>query len=426
MAGRQAICLACAVIGVPAAFAGTAAIQGIEIAPAEGRTSIVVALSESSPYRMFTLTAPERVVLDVESARLTPSVLPLPAGAGAVRQVRVANRLDGSVRVVIDLVDGAQTRSLIRDAAIPGGRQVIVDVVRKPAVAPQLASQALPQASPSSPLPKSRVAVPPDGRGGARTGGRDIVIAVDAGHGGKDPGARGPHGVLEKDVTLRIARRLVDAINAEQGMHGVLTRNQDEFIPLRGRMERARAAQADLFVSIHADAVRNRAVQGASIYVLNEKGATDEAAKRLAARENAADLIGGVSLGDKDPMLRSVLLDLSQNASLSSSIEVADEILQEMTRIGTVRKHQVMQAPFMVLKSPDVPSVLIETAYISNPVEERRLDSDQYREQLAGAIFAGVRDYFYQNPPRGTLVAELSRPRQAAQSGVAHDRDPGI
>ena len=179
-------------------------------------------------------------------------------------------------------------------------------------------------------------------------------------------------------------------------------------------MERARAAQADLFVSIHADAVRNRAVQGASVYVLNEKGATDEAAKRLAARENAADLIGGVSLGDKDPMLRSVLLDLSQNASLSSSIEVADEILDEMDRIGTVRKRQVMQAPFMVLKSPDVPSVLIETAYISNPVEERRLDSDQYRERLATAIFAGVRDYFYQNPPRGTLVAELSRPRQSA------------
>jgi N-acetylmuramoyl-L-alanine amidase len=243
--------------------------------------------------------------------------------------------------------------------------------------------------------------------------GRDIVIAVDAGHGGKDPGAHGPRGVLEKDVTLRIARRLVEVINAEPGMRGVLTRNRDEFIPLRGRMERARAAEADLFVSVHADAVRNRTVRGSSVYVLNEKGATDEAARRLAARENAADLIGGVSLRSKDPTLASVLLDLSQNASLSSSIDVADEILAEMSRVGTVRKRQVMQAPFMVLKSPDVPSVLIETAYISNPDEERRLDSNAYRGRLAGAIFAGVRDYFYKNPPRGTLIAELSRQQLA-------------
>jgi len=255
---------------------------------------------------------------------------------------------------------------------------------------------------------------PPDARAPDAIG-RDIVIAVDAGHGGKDPGAHGPRGVLEKDVTLRLARRLVDAINAEPGMRGVLTRNRDEFIPLRGRMERARAAQADLFVSVHADAVRNRSVQGSSVYVLNEKGATDEAARRLAARENAADLIGGVSLRTRDPTLASVLLDLSQNASLSSSIEVADEILEEMSRVGTVRKRQVMQAPFMVLKSPDVPSVLVETAYISNPEEERRLDSHEYRGQLAGAIFAGVRDYFYRNPPRGTLVAELSRQQLAGE-----------
>jgi N-acetylmuramoyl-L-alanine amidase len=243
--------------------------------------------------------------------------------------------------------------------------------------------------------------------------GRDIVIAIDAGHGGKDPGAHGPRGVLEKDVTLQLARRLADVVNAEPGMRAVLTRNRDEFIPLRGRMERARAAQADLFVSVHADAVRNRSVRGASVYVLNEKGATDEASRRLAARENAADLIGGVSLRSRDRTLASVLLDLSQNASLSSSIDVADDILAEMARVGTVRKPRVMQAPFMVLKSPDVPSVLIESAYISNPEEERRLDSHAWRSKLAGAIFSGIRNYFYDNPPRGTLVAELSRRRMA-------------
>jgi N-acetylmuramoyl-L-alanine amidase len=196
-------------------------------------------------------------------------------------------------------------------------------------------------------------------------------------------------------------------------MRGVLTRSRDEFVPLRGRMERARAAQADLFVSVHADAVRNRQVKGASVYVLNEKGATDEAARRLAARENAADLIGGVSLKTKDKTLASVLLDLSQNASLSSSIEVADDILEALAQVGVVRKQRVMQAPFMVLKSPDVPSVLVETAYISNPEEERQLNSEQYRGELARAIFAGVRDYFYRNPPQGTLVAELNRQRLA-------------
>jgi N-acetylmuramoyl-L-alanine amidase len=243
--------------------------------------------------------------------------------------------------------------------------------------------------------------------------GRDIIIAVDAGHGGHDPGAHGPTGLQEKEVTLRISRRLVEVINAEPGMRGILTRDRDEFLPLRSRMERARAAQADLFVSIHADAVRNRRVSGASVYVLNEKGATDEAARRLAARENAADLVGGVSLGDKDPMLRSVLLDLSQNASLSSSIEVGDEILAGLTRVGTVRKRRVMQAPFMVLKSPDVPSVLVETAYISNPREERNLASDAWRQRVARAILDGIRSYFHANPPPGTLLAGTTRQRLA-------------
>jgi N-acetylmuramoyl-L-alanine amidase len=359
----------------------------------------------------------------------------LPAGAGAIRQVRVANQPDGAVRVVLDLAVRAEPRGVMRRASGSTANRLVVDLVSEQAAAepagPVQAANAKPgtttvdverTAMPvADPLVRP---VPADVQTrlpgtGARAqailnpAGRDIVIAVDAGHGGKDPGAHGPHGVLEKDVTLGIARRLVDAINAERGMRGVLTRDRDEFIPLRGRTERARKAQADLFVSIHADAVRNRDIQGASIYVLNEKGATDEAARQLAARENAADLLGGVSLRDKDPMLRSVLLDLSQNASLSSSIEVADEILDEVARIGSVRKRQVMQAPFMVLKAPDVPSVLIETAYISNPEEERRLDDSEYRGRLAGAILAGLRDYFYKNPPSGTLVAEISRQRLA-------------
>jgi N-acetylmuramoyl-L-alanine amidase len=192
-------------------------------------------------------------------------------------------------------------------------------------------------------------------------------------------------------------------------MRGMLTRRGDQFVVLRHRMERARASNADLFISIHADAVRNRQTRGATVYVLNEKGATDEAARRLAARENAADLIGGVSLGDKDPMLASVLMDLSQNAALSSSISAGDAILDQLARVGALLRPTVQQAPFMVLKSPDVPSVLVETAFISNPQDERNLNSDGHQEKLARAILAGIRQYFTANPPRGTLMAATER-----------------
>jgi N-acetylmuramoyl-L-alanine amidase len=446
--------------GVSPAALSRAIVEDVELLAEERQTTLVVDLSEDSTYRLFTLSAPDRVVLDLVTARLGAHALPLPAGSGAVRQVRAANRPDGSVRLVLDLSARAEPEGVMRRAAGATGTRLVLALHTRPAPAaaapPALATAAMqPGAKPggsvaavaavgpasgAAPAPAPVAATPATELSGVPMGstpvpppvqvpapatsssarevesqpiGRDIVVAIDAGHGGKDPGAHGPRGVREKDVTLRLARRLADIVNAEPGMRAVLTRNRDEFIPLRGRMERARAAQADLFISIHADAVRNRKVRGASVYVLNEKGATDEAARRLAARENAADLIGGVSLRSRDPTLASVLLDLSQNASLSSSIEVADDILEEMARVGTVRKRQVMQAPFMVLKSPDVPSVLVETAYISNPDEERRLDSHDYRGRLATAIFTGVRDYFYRNPPRGSLVAELGRQRLA-------------
>lgn len=447
--------LVLALVAWPLAQAAPATVQRLEISAAAERTTLVISLDEPSPYRMFTLSAPDRVVLDVAQSKLGTSALPLPAGNGVIRQVRVANRPDGTVRIILELAARAEPQGTMRRISGDAANRIVVDlhtggqaasvpqfasappppvVVTAPPPAttavPELPATAatLPAPRPSVPaLPEPEAAAPaetavPDviARREAETrssalGGRDIVIAVDAGHGGKDPGAHGPRGVQEKDVTLRIARRLAEIINAEPGMRAVLTRNRDEFVPLRSRMERARAAQADLFVSVHADAVRNRRVQGASVYVLNEKGATDEASRRLAARENAADLIGGVSLGDKDRTLASVLMDLSQNASLSSSIEVADAVLGELDRVGTVRKRRVMQAPFMVLKSPDVPSLLVETAYISNPEEERRLNSHAYRGKLAQAIFSGIRGYFYKNPPRGTLVAELSRRQPVAE-----------
>jgi N-acetylmuramoyl-L-alanine amidase len=234
---------------------------------------------------------------------------------------------------------------------------------------------------------------------------RDVIIAVDAGHGGVDPGATGPDGTHEKNVTLAIARALAARIDAEPGMRAVLTRDGDYFVPLRDRMERARTAHADLFVSIHADSVRDRAIEGSSVYILSERGASSEAARRLADQENAADLKGGISLSAQAPELRSVLMDLSQNASMAQSGEAAQDVLGALDRVGAVRKREVQQAAFVVLKSPDVPSMLVETAYISNPTEERRLRDPQEQQQLAGAILSGIADYFRQYPPQGSLFA---------------------
>jgi N-acetylmuramoyl-L-alanine amidase len=234
---------------------------------------------------------------------------------------------------------------------------------------------------------------------------RDIVIAVDAGHGGEDPGASGRGGTHEKDVVLAIARALAARINHEPGMRAVLTRDGDYLIQLRDRMTRAHAAGADMFVSIHADAVRDREVSGASVYTLSEHGASSEAARQLADQENAADLKGGVSLADKSPALASVLLDVSQNANIGASVEAAGAVLNALDRVGAVRKREVQQAGFMVLKSPDIPSMLVETAYISNPSEEAKLRTGSQQQRLAAAIFTGVAAYFHKYPPEGSVFA---------------------
>jgi N-acetylmuramoyl-L-alanine amidase len=244
--------------------------------------------------------------------------------------------------------------------------------------------------------------------------GRDVVIAVDAGHGGQDPGAIGHGGTREKDVVLAIARALAERINAEPGMRAVLTRDRDEFLVLRDRIGRARIAKADMFVSIHADSIANRDVSGSSVYVLSEHGASNEAARWLADRENAADLMGGVKLDDKDKQLASVLLDLSQTANISASMTAAQRVIGSLDAVGQVRKAQVQQAGFVVLKSPDIPSMLVETAYISNPEEEVSLRNTRHQSALADAIFAGLRGYFTSNPPGGTRFAQAHRPTMAS------------
>jgi N-acetylmuramoyl-L-alanine amidase len=235
--------------------------------------------------------------------------------------------------------------------------------------------------------------------------GRNLVIAIDAGHGGKDPGASGPRGVREKDVVLAVARRLAAEIDHEPGMEALLIRDGDYYVSHRDRMQRARAREADLFISIHADAYRDASAQGATVYALSTKRASDEVARRLAERENASDLIGGVSLADKDDILARVLLDLSQSASISASMAAGDRVIDRLGQVTRLRKHQVQQGPFVVLTSPDIPSILIETAYISNPKEEQALNDSQYQADLARAVHAGVVDYFRANPPPGSYVA---------------------
>lgn len=375
--------IASLLIGVSAAdAAGRLQVQAVQIVEQGVATRIELRLSRSADFKLFTLTSPDRVVLDIPAAALHRSALPLPKAVGAVRGVRAALR-DGDLRIVFDLASAMRPHS----------------TTDSDASAARLTIELQPAAAPVAPLVTEKPVRPV----------RDIVVVVDAGHGGHDPGALGRRGLREKDVTLAISRRLVALINNEPGMRGVLTRSDDRFLDLRARMERARSVSADLFISIHADAASNRSARGSTVYVLSEKAASDEASRRLAARENAA-LIGGVELGNKDPVLASVLMDLSQNASISSSIGVGDAILREMAGLGRLHRDRVQHAPFMVLKSPDVPSVLIETAYISNPEDERNLGSAKHQEKLARAVLGGVRRYFDANPARGVLTASVRPP----------------
>ena len=358
-------------------------------------TRVVLDLSGSTRHSVQVLRNPDRVVLDMAGGHLTAAARASPPAAGTVQRVRTARRASGELRIVFDLARPIQARSFL---AVPNkryGYRLVIDLIAGPGVdTPVRAEHA-----------------PPDAR--------DLIVAIDAGHGGEDPGAIGKNGTREKDVVLAIARELELKINAEAGMKAVLTRGGDYFVPLRDRMRRARAQQADLFVSIHADSIRDRRINGSSVYILSQRGATDEASRWLAERENASDLIGGVSLDDKDGVLASVLLDLSQSASLSASQVAAERVLRQLNRVGEVRKPQVQQARFMVLKAPDIPSMLVETAYISNPQEELRLRAQSHQAKLAAAIHQGVHDYFYANPPAGTRIARLAAGAAARPVAVA-------
>lgn len=371
-------------------------IQGVRMWPAPDSTRLVFDVSAPVSHKIFTLANPDRIVIDLRNASLTASLEELDYSGSLLKRVRTGARDGGDLRVVLDLKERAQPKSFVLRPNQEYGHRLVIDLEDA-----QMRTQ-----KPARTL-----------GAGERHALREIIVAIDAGHGGEDPGAIGPTGTREKDVVLAIARRLQKMVAAEPGMRPVMVRDGDYYVSLSGRIQKAREQRADMFISIHADAFRNRRARGASVYTLSQRGASSEYARLLADKENSSDLVGGVSLDDKDDLLASVLLDLSQTAAIEASNEAASQVLEKLGAITHLHKRGVEQAGFRVLKAPDVPSLLVETAFISNPKEERKLRSSAHQYAVAKAIMGGIRNFFEHNPPPGTLIAARRDRRHVIASG---------
>ena len=388
--------------GAMGAWAGDQ-VQGARIWPAPDHTRLVLDVTGPVEHKVFALKGPSRLVIDLQDTTLKARLDALDLAGSPIRRIRSAPRNGNDLRVVLDLKTDVKPRSFELEPNQQYGHRLVVDLIDENGSRLENAGQPT---------------VTQDAGGK-----RDIVVVIDPGHGGEDPGAIGPRGTREKDVALKMAKTLASLINAQPGYTAKLTRTGDYYIGLRNRTLLARKYNADLFVSVHADAFRTPQPKGASVFALSQRGATSETARYLAQRENRADLIGGVgsvSLTDKDAMLAGVLLDLSMTATLDSSLDVGARVLKSMGRIARLHKKHVEQAGFVVLKSPDVPSILVETGFISNPSEAQRLSQADYQRKMASAIFQGVREYFDQSPPEGTLLA-MNR----HQSGTVYVVNPG-
>jgi N-acetylmuramoyl-L-alanine amidase len=360
-------------------------VQNLRVWAGPESTRAVLDLDQRVEYRLFTLDNPARVVIDIDDVNLDQSLVLDEEHSGVIRRVRHGVREGHDLRVVLDLEGNVRPQSFLLAPAGEYGHRLVVDLYPEDA---QSAGERVREAVQS-----------------AMEGDRDMIVAIDAGHGGEDPGAIGPSGTYEKTVALALARELKRQIDEEPGMRAVLIRTGDYYIPLEERYARAREARADLFLSIHADAFRDRSVRGSSVYVLSRRGASSEAAKWLAKSENRSDLVGGVKLDRDDDVLSSVLLDLSQNVAMEYSSEAAEAILQQLARVGRQHRDRVERANFVVLRSPDVPSVLVEVGFISNPHDEANLNSGSHRNQVAEAIVNGVRRHFFETAPQGTWIA---------------------
>jgi len=377
------------ILGLFSITAFAAEVSGFRVWTDPEKTRAVLDLSARTEYRLFTLQNPDRVVIDLETSTLQDSLAFEPEHAGIIASVRHGKPEGETLRVVLDLSGTTKIKSFLLDPTGQYNYRLVVDLY--------------PEDAAGNAAPVKQIA-------DLNQSERDVVVAIDAGHGGEDPGARGPSRTWEKNVVLDISRALKKNIDARPGMRAVLIRTGDYYIPHRERYEKARRNRADLFVSIHADAFKNPKVSGGSVFVLSNRGASSEFARRLATSENNSDLVGGVTLNDKDDMLASVLLDLSQSATMEASNLVAQNVFASMQAFGKTHKNTVESANFMVLKSPDVPSILVETAFISNPSEEARLRDPAWQNRMADAIGRGVQDYFFLSPPPGTWIAANRQP----------------
>lgn len=387
------VCLG--VISLFGSVAAAADINGVRVWRAPDHTRVVFDLSAAVDHTVMTLNNPERIVIDVPGSRFKAALDGIDFDNTPIQRMRTGVRHGKDVRLVLDLHTGVKPRSFILKASDKAADRLVLDLY-------DLAQHAEPTVA--------KVEVP--------HGQRDIIVAIDAGHGGEDPGAIGAHKLQEKHVVLAIARELQRQLAAVPGYRPVLIRDGDYYIGLGKRRALAREHRADMFVSIHADAFHSPQASGSSVYALSQSGATSASAKFLAQSENSSDVIGGVSLSDKDDVLAGVLFDLSMTATLDSSLNVGKQVLGNMSGVNKLHKHHVEQAGFAVLKSPDVPSILVETGFISNPAEAKRLANKSYQRKMAGAIASGIQQFFYDTAPEGTLIAANKRRSHESRTHV--------
>ncbi len=401
-------------LGLRTGSAHAAKVIAVRIWPAKDYTRITLEHdTEGLRYSTKLLDNPTRLVIDLEDSLLNDSLRDLTARVSGndpfIHAIRVAQYQARTVRIVLDLKQPIKPEIFSLQAVAQYQHRLVLDLFplvdddplmnflasyeKEKAQTPSVAR------APEITDPNAKRAAPPDAAARKPVVSRLVTIALDAGHGGEDPGAIGKRGTFEKDVVLSIARRLKRLVDAEPNMRAYLTRDGDYFVPLHVRVQRARRVQADLFVSIHADAWISPKARGSSVYALSEKGASSSAARWMANKENSADMIGGLNIRHKDRTVAEVLLDMSTSAQIKDSLKLGQSVLQEIKDVNTLHKPRVEQAGFAVLRAPDIPSILVETAFISNPDEELRLRDEDYQNQMARALVAGIRRYFEANPP---------------------------
>ncbi len=399
-----------------AAAASSSSIMGVRVWPARDYTRVTLEYRDELKFTQTLVKDPYRLVVDLEGVEFNQVLQSLPGKISEtdpyIKLIRAGRNRPGVVRLVIELKGEIKPQVFTLKPVGEYGYRLVMDLYPVEPVDPLMSLLEQNEASPlkSEPqitkAPEKTIEKTPEksfekpaAKGEKLDIARLVTIVLDPGHGGEDPGAVGQRGTYEKTVTLSIAKRLQAKIDAQPNMRSVLTRDSDFFVPLGQRVQKARRVQADLFVSVHADAFIKPTARGSSVFALSENGASSSAARWLAKKENDADLIGGVNIGVKDPYLARTLLDLSQTATINDSLKLGKSVLGELGGINTLHKGEVEQAGFAVLKAPDIPSILIETAFISNPEEEARLTDDDYQDKMAEAILRGIKRYFAKNPP---------------------------